>query len=536
MRTKRIVAPVLLVILFAALLIQLPMAIAERTSVYSWFEPIQDVRYVLMERFVTEPNEEDMQKAMIDAMIETLDDPYTQYIPPADIADFNKDLRGTYAGIGAEVNIIDGYLTIVTPMEDSPALRAGIMAGDVVLEIEGVSTFEVPVTECVKLLTGKPGTMVTLRVRHLDESEVDIAVERANIVTRTVRGLRREGEGWSYCVDDELGLHYVRVSQFNAATSSELAAVLNELHADGLNGLILDLRDNPGGGLDTAVAMADMFLADGTIVSVRPRSGKENAAKADAKGTLPDFPMMVMVNGRSASASEIVAGALKQNGRAKILGTRSFGKGSVQEVRTLPYGRGTLKFTTAHYYLPSGRNLNRQTDSETWGVDPDPGFVLPVSDEDYFGMMLARREFEIIRDNGDEVEPCPGPDWIREEILDEQLAVAVESLQERMVQGEWPVFSDDDAAEVAFDQELHRAAERRSRMIEQIARLDERISELAELGEQAGREPLLPADAVLEGGTITVRDKEGNVVGSYRIDGGSVELALGAVELTPVEE
>jgi carboxyl-terminal processing protease len=543
-RAKRVIAPALVFVLFAALLVQLPLAIAERTSIYEWYNTIQDVRHVLVEDFVRPPDEQLMQRAMIEAMIETLDDPYTQYVPPDDTDEFNKQLRGTYAGIGAEVNFADGHLVIITPMDDSPALRAGIMAGDIVLEINGEPTFEEKPTnyrrklnECVEKLTGEIGTEVQLRVRHLDDTEETITVVRHRIVTRTVRGLRRVGEAWSYCLDGQLGLSYVRITQFNDATIDEVKAVLDHLQDGGLNGLILDLRDNPGGGLPTAVAMADLFLDGGAIVGVRPRDGEETTYRATANGTLPEFPMIILVNGQSASASEIVSGALQENGRAKVLGTRTFGKASVQEVRTLPYNEGTLKFTTAHYYLPSGRNLNRTPDSSVaWGVDPDPGFVVPISDEEYLEMYRARREYEIIREPEEPADLCTGPDWIREHLLDEQLAVAVEALQTRVAGGEWPHPGEEEAGQIAFDQELARAMDRRTQLIAQLERLEDRIDTLQQLGEQAGREPLLPPEVDLVDGVLTLHDKHGNLIGTYHIDGGDVNLALETIALTPVEE
>ncbi|MBT8486144.1 MAG: S41 family peptidase [Phycisphaerales bacterium] len=532
---KRFVAPVLLVALVATLLIQLPLAIADRTSIYEWFDPIVDVRTLLVERYVEPIDEEtEMPRAMIDAMLETLDDPYTQYIPPANLREFNKQLRGTYAGIGAEVNQADGYLVIVSPMDDSPALRAGVMAGDVVLEIEGESTFDQPLTDSVEKLTGEAGTPVSIRVRHLDDTEESLTIVRDHIVTRTVKGLRRFGEGWSYCIDPNLGLSYIRVTQFNEATVEELRDALRTRQTEGgLNGLILDLRDNPGGGLPTAVDMANLFLSEGTIVSVRPRVGREAVYTARPASTLPDFPMIVMVNGASASASEIIAGSLQDNGRAIVLGTRTYGKGSVQEVRALPYNRGTLKLTTAHYYLPSGRNINRKKGEATWGVDPTPGFVVPVSDEDYLASFRARREFEIIRAPADDFEPCVDGPWIREHLLDEPLARAVTALRARAEGGDWPDVGEADAGVIAMEIELERAFDRRTRLIEELHRTEATIDELqAVAGEED--DPLLPPELDLTDGTITLHDRDGKQIGVYRIDAGDVSLALGGMRLAPV--
>ncbi|MCP3904178.1 MAG: S41 family peptidase [Planctomycetes bacterium] len=536
MTLKRIIGPSLLFMLGATLLIQLPIAIAGRASVYEWFDPIVDVRRILVDRYVEPIEDEELPTAMINAMLEQLEDPYTQYIPASDTAEFNKQLRGVYAGIGAEVNIKDGFLVIVTPMDDSPSLHAGVMAGDVVLEIEGESTFEQPVSWCVERLTGEVGTPVTIRVRHLDDTEEEIVIVRRRITTRTVKGLRRRGEEWNYCVDEGLGLFYIRVTQFNADTVIELETALADLVPSGMNGLILDLRDNPGGGLPTAVQMADLFLEEGKIVEVQPRIGESVTYRANRAGTMPGFEMLVLVNGSSASASEIVAGALQENGRAKVLGTRTFGKGSVQEVRALSYGGGTLKYTTAHYYLPSGRNLNRNPDAESWGVDPDPGFLVPVTDEAFFDAFRARREFEIIRVPEDEYEACVSPDWVRENLKDEPLALAVEALQGRLQTGAWSAVTDEeqDPALIAFNQELERALKRRASYIEQLHATEERIEELQALAESHGDEPLLPEDLDLVEGTITLHDRDGNLIGTYQIEGGDVRLALDTVSLVPV--
>jgi carboxyl-terminal processing protease len=537
-RLKKIIAPGLLAAAAVGLLIQLPAAIADRASDYNFFDTVIDIRHILDQNFAdpTKVDDGKMRAAMIEGMIETLDDPHTVYVPPADKAEFEKDLRGTYVGIGCEVNIVDHHLTIISPMEGSPALEAGVLAGDIVLEIEGQTTFDKPVTECIDMLMGQPGTPVKIKVRHVDGKEEDLSVIRRRIVTRTVRGLFRVGEDWSFCIDPAIGLSYVRITQFNEDTAGELRRALDSVKGTGLNGLILDLRDNPGGSLTTAVQVSDLFLDGGTVVSMRERPGRgeEKSFSAQQEGTLPNFPLLVIINSQSASASEIVSGALQQNGRAKVLGTRTYGKGSVQEVRELDFNRGTLKYTSALYYLPNGRNINRSSDSEVWGVDPDPGMVVAVSDDDYIAMLRARREFEIIRSVNVDQPECGDAAWIRVNLKDEQLAVAVESLRHRVNKGEWPTPGGDNAAEVAFDQELHRALEARGRMLEQLATVEKRIGELHGLAAEIGAPPLLPPDIDLLHGTITVKDKLGNVVGTYTINGGDLEVALDTMELTPV--
>ena len=536
MRIKKTIGPLLLIMLFGALLVQLPLAIADRSSAYEWFDPIVDVRHLLVERFVDQPDATAMQKAMIQAMIRTLDDPYTVYVPPERERDFNKELRGTYVGIGAQVDQVDGFLTIVTPMDDSPALEAGVQAGDIVLEIDGVSTFEREINDSIDLLLGEEGTPVDIRVRHLDGIEQDITIVRRQIVARTVKGVRREGEAWNHWLDRELGIGYIRLSQFSDATVDELRAVFDQLGKNDLNGLVFDVRDNPGGELSAAIAVTNLFLREGVVVSLKGRKQRERSWSADADGTLPNFPMVVLINGSSASASEIFAGAVQDNGRAKVLGARSFGKGSVQEVHELPFHRGTLKLTSARYYLPSGRNLSRDSDSVVWGVDPDPGFVVPMSDDEYREMRLARREYEIIRAQSNDVgQNWSDSEWIREQAKDAQLASALDALQSRLRGEEWPIVGQDNAGVLAMEQEIKRWIDERRHLLSRLDDVESRLLELNNLAAKAGRPPLLPPEIETDDATLTIRDKYGNMIGTYRLEEGDLELALRQVRLSPID-
>lgn len=536
MRIKKTIGPLLLIMLFGALLVQLPLAIADRSSAYEWFDPIVDVRHLLVERFVDQPDATAMQKAMIQAMIRTLDDPYTVYVPPERERDFNKELRGTYVGIGAQVDQVDGFLTIVTPMDDSPALEAGVQAGDIVLEIDGVSTFEREINDSIDLLLGEEGTPVDIRVRHLDGIEQDITIVRRQIVARTVKGVRREGEAWNHWLDRELGIGYIRLSQFSDATVDELRDVFDQLGKNDLNGLVFDVRDNPGGELSAAIAVTNLFLREGVVVSLKGRKQRERSWSADADGTLPNFPMVVLINGGSASASEIFAGAVQDNGRAKVLGARSFGKGSVQEVHELPFHRGTLKLTSARYYLPSGRNLSRDSDSVVWGVDPDPGFVVPMSDDEYREMRLARREYEIIRAQSNDVgQNWSDSEWIREQAKDAQLASALDALQSRLRGEEWPIVGQDNAGVLAMEQEIKRWIDERRHLLSRLDDVESRLLELNNLAAKAGRPPLLPPEIETDDATLTIRDKYGNMIGTYRLEEGDLELALRQVRLSPID-
>jgi carboxyl-terminal processing protease len=510
---------------------------AARPSDYEWFDPLILVRRILLDSFAEQPDEDLMQQAMIDAMVASMDDPYTVYVPAEREAEFNKVLRGTYVGIGAEVNVTDGYLSIVSPLEDSPALESGLKAGDVVLEIDGKPTHERAIDESIELLMGEPGTPVAIRVRHLDGAEETLSITRRHIVTRTVKGVRRVGSGWDYWIDEPRAIAYVRISQFLDETPLGLREALEPLRARGLRGLILDLRGNPGGELGVAIDTADLFLAEGPIVSIQGRSRRPQSWQARAEGTLGDFPVVVLVNRFSASASEIVAGALQDNRRGKVLGTRTFGKGSVQEVLELPSGEGTLKITTGHYFLPSGRNISRADDAEVWGVDPDPGFVVEMSDEAYREMFLTRHEYEVIRAGADaDRGGFSDPAWLRDNLHDPQLAAGLTALRGFLDTGTWPRVGGDDAALPALEQRIDLQMRLRDHLLDRLAEVEDSLAALNDLADDAGRVPLLPAGADLAEGSITLTDREGRPVAGFKLLGGNVEEALRGLRLAPKAE
>jgi carboxyl-terminal processing protease len=540
--TRPTLASVVLIGSITALLVSitgpggLPAAAAQRSNGYEWIDPIIQVRRHLLDDFHETPDEEAMQRAMINAMVNALDDPYTVYVPPAREAEFTKLMHGRYVGIGAEVDIIDDVLTIVSPLDDSPALEGGIQAGDIVLAIEGEPTFGRTIDECIEGLLGEPGTPVLIRVRHADGAEEDLTIERRHITTPTVKGVSRIGETWDYWLDEPARIAGARISQFNHKTAADLRRALDGLQEAGLRGLVVDLRGNPGGELSVAVEVADLFLAEGAIVSIRGRSQPSKSWHATPADTLSGFPMVVLLNSHSASASEIVAGALQENGRAEVLGTRSYGKGSVQEVYELPYDHGTLKLTSAQYYLPSGRNISPRSESDVWGVDPDEGFVVPMSDETFVEVILARRRFEAIR-SATQREPADFADakWITDELGDTQLAAAVTALQVRLKTGQWPVVGDADSTQLALGQRIRSHDRLRQRLLEELDRVEKRIGDLSERVEAPPRPPLLPPAADLADGTLAVRDRNGNLVAAYRLLEGDLESALRQVKLTPID-
>ncbi len=311
-------------------------------------------------------------------MIGTLD-PHSEFMDPQKYDELKKDTEGSFGGVGIQVGLRGDYLTVIAPMDDTPAARAGILAGDRIVKIDGKNSERFGLTEAVKHLRGASGTVVTLTILRPSTSVLkDFVLKREDIKVEMVRDLNGKGE---YPVSDNK-LGYIRIIQFGEHTDSELVAALQKLKAQDMQGLILDLRDNPGGLLDEAVEVCSPFLKSGTlIVSTEGRDPGEkheyHAAGRDPFKT----PMVVLVNGGSASASEIVAGCLQDLKRAIIVGEQSFGKGSVQSIINLPGGCG-LRLTTAKYYTPSHKVIHEK------GITPD--IVVPMSEEDTQAVFLKR--------------------------------------------------------------------------------------------------------------------------------------------------
>ncbi len=555
MRIRPVVATSLLTVALCILAVRIPSAIAQRASDYETLEPIVDVLHLVGRHFLREPDYEQMQVAAIDAMLESLDDPYTVYVPPEDVRDFDKDIRGSYVGIGAEVNAQEDFLHIASPMDGSPAYRGGVEAGDLVVAVDGDTTYQRDINDIIDDLLGEPGTPVTLTIeREGDEGDVppnaeppsvpgalgdapgpkpgrvrfDLTLERDRIRAETIKGVHREGERWSYWADPDQRIAYVRVSQFTDTTIPALVAATRELVAEGMRGLILDLRFNTGGSLQAALEMADLFLPDGaTILSTKGRTGTEQVFTASGDATLPDFPMVVLVNEGSASASEIVAGALSDNDRAVILGERSFGKGSVQSVHRLPSGKGQLKITEQHYYLPSGRLLHRTDDATTWGVDPSEGFYVPMTNQEIREMWRVRRDEEVLRSDRTMVDgEWSDPEWILDHLKDKQLAAAVRAIRAKLQTGRWTP-TGQDVPEGTFEGIALEDAERRARLLErELERVQKRIDALARVAVEPETPDLLPDDAALSDGRMEVYDAQGNRVATLKITADTIEQWL----------
>ncbi|WP_161491697.1 S41 family peptidase [Sedimentisphaera salicampi] len=321
-------------------------------------------------------------------------DPYTNIVWPFFVKEFQKSITQEFSGIGVEISKEGGRLIVNSLLPNTPAFGSGLDAEDVILEVDGVSTEGMSINCAVSKISGPEGTAVSLKVRHKgsDKTEI-IEIERGRIVVPTVKGWKRQKEeDWSYLIDEENNIGLIRLTSFSEATTEQMKKAIKNMRKDALNGLILDLRYNSGGLLSTAVDIVDMFIEKGPVVSTKPRMGLPEEHFAQHETFLPDCPLVVLINEGSASASEIVSGALSdpKYERATLVGSRTYGKGSVQTVTAAPGKGAQLKYTMAFYYLPSGQPVKNRYQLEKmgrkdWGIAPDVKLEMYGSEfEDYF--------------------------------------------------------------------------------------------------------------------------------------------------------
>jgi carboxyl-terminal processing protease len=327
-----------------------------RTQTYHMLELFGDVLDTVERQYVTPVDDKQLIEAALDGMLSSLD-PHSNYLNAEAFSEMQDQTRGEYGGLGIEITSEDGVIKVISPMDGTPAARAGIKAGDYITAVDGQSVLGMTVNEAVKQMRGKPGELVTVTIAREKTDPFDVKLIREIIQPKSV----------TYRMEGDYG--YLRLSGFNEKATDETVAAINALRAKNpkMKGLVLDLRNNPGGLLDQAVGVADLFLDGGEVVSQRGRDPRDieryNAKPGDV---LNGMPIVVMVNSGSASASEIVAGALQDRHRAELVGLTSFGKGSVQTVIPLRNGLdGAVKLTTARYFTPSGRSIQRT------GIEPD---------------------------------------------------------------------------------------------------------------------------------------------------------------------
>lgn len=358
---------------------------------------LSDIMDILNENYVGEKkiDKKILLQGAVKGMLESLDDPHSNYFTKAELESFKEDLKGTYVGVGMVVQKrVNEPLTVVSPIEDGPAFKVGVKPKDKIVAIDGEATYKLTSEESVKKLKGEPNTKVKVTVyRESTKETKDIEIERAVVELKYVK---------HRMLDDKIG--YLRLTQFGENVYPDVKKAMEDLQKNNMKALVFDLRSNPGGALDQAIKISSMFLKEGRVVSVKSKEGAEQISNREGK-YYGDFPLVILINGGSASASEIVSGAIKDNKRGILVGEKSFGKGSVQTLIPLPDGDG-MKLTIAKYYTPSGISIHGK------GIEPD------VVVEEKEGYML----FDSMVTNIDETETKENKKEIIKEIKGEEAA------------------------------------------------------------------------------------------------------------------
>ena len=372
-----------------------------------------DAFQLIRDDYVEEVDDKTLISNAINGMLSALD-PHSNYLPDDDFKKMQERTRGEFGGLGIEITMEDGYVKVVSPIDDTPAFNAGVQAGDLIVQIAGQDVLGMTLSEAVELMRGPVGSDIDITIRRKDDQFIDITLTRDVIKMRSVR---HESYG-------KVG--YIRITTFSEQTTPGLEKAVAELqaeHGNDLQGVILDLRNNPGGLLREAVSVSDAFLENGEIVSTRGRQGNQNSRYFAKSGDLLDgLPLVILINSGSASASEIVAGALKDHKRAVIMGTRSFGKGSVQSIIPMP-GHGAIRITTARYYTPSGVSI------QSTGIAPDIDVELAVVENLETGAVREEDLRGHLENNAEGQSNTPAEEDESVNLRDYQLARAIDLIQ-----------------------------------------------------------------------------------------------------------
>ncbi len=351
--------------------------------------------------YVRPVSRRELLESALEGMLQNLD-PHSSYINTNEWRAFKRQLEGRFGGIGIQVGIDQdtGRLRVIAPMVGTPAYEAGVLAGDQITEIDGQNAEGMSPDKAVEVLTGRPGTNVKLTVLHEGTEDPEtVEITRAFIDVPTVLADRRKpNDQWDFMLDKENKIANIRITGFNQNTADELKKALGQIVDEGAKGLILDLRDDPGGLLSAAVEVSDLFLSGGEIVSTKGRNTAPKRYDARRDSPYEELPMVVLVNQNSASASEIVSAALQDHDRAIVVGQRSYGKGSVQNILDLEDGYSVLKLTVASYYRPSGENIHRFRNakpSDKWGVSPNKGMEVKLTPSEYVQWAIGRRDRDL---------------------------------------------------------------------------------------------------------------------------------------------
>ncbi|WP_339732032.1 S41 family peptidase [uncultured Gimesia sp.] len=395
---------------------------------YQMMKLFADTYEQIERNYVKDIDRRILLEAAIRGMVQELDQ-YSNYISPKDLSRFNQVVEQEFGGIGIQVHIDENNdrLTVMTPLPGTPAYKAGIRAGDIIDAIEGKSTKGFTLPQAIKFLKGRAGEKVSMSVIHKGTKEAKpLTIQRELIHVATVLGdTYKSDDSWNYMLNDKDKIGYIRLTHFSRHSSEELQEAIDDLKKQGMKGLVLDLRFNPGGLLSQATEISDMFIESGKIVSTKGRNSRNRKWEATKEGTYSGFPMAIIVNRYSASASEIVSACLQDHKRAIIVGERTWGKGSVQNVIELEEGDSALKLTTASYHRPSGKNIHRfpgSKDTDVWGVTPDENYRLRLTDDELEALGVYRRKRDIL-DHSAKLD---------EEFKDKQLELALKYIKDSL--------------------------------------------------------------------------------------------------------
>jgi carboxyl-terminal processing protease len=340
--------------------------------------------------------------------------------------------EGPLVGIGAQLTKAGDAIVVVTPLPKSPAHAAGVKPGDTLLAVDGEKPADL--AAAVKAIRGESGTQVQLRLRGADGAERVLTITRGTFAVASIIGLYLDADAeWQHWLSPDAGLAYARVAHFGPGTQAELQQVLARL--EGLRGLVLDLRRCPGGLLPESLGVARLFVKEGELLSIQGKQQEPQSLTADGTAPWPDLPLIVLVDGMTASAGEVLAGALQARGRAVVLGERTWGKGTVEQLIPLDAPQTALKLTTAEMRLPGGRALQRTDGTDTWGVDPGDGYYVPLTAQQRAALSQRRAELDVVG------TPAPALPVTSQsaaaDLRDPQLAAAIEALAARVTEGEF---------------------------------------------------------------------------------------------------
>lgn len=415
-----------------ALFVLGPLAVV-RDTVRTTYAPLAEVDSLVRQRYVEPVESDHLVDGAVSGVLRALD-PYSGYISPEELPAYELQASGENVGVGIELGLREGNLVVLSPLEQSPAKAAGLRSGDLLLSIDGSDTRSLGVADGERLLQGEPGSEIELLVRTPGDPGVKaVTLTRVSLPVVSVRGFRPDAQGgWDYALVDEPQIAYIRISRFHERTAEQFDEALAAVRKLEPAGVVLDLRFNPGGSMRSAVQIADRFLASGVIVSTVTRHQAVDTYRAKAEGTVPGWPMAVIVNWATVSAAEILAGSLQSHDRAVIVGTRSFGKGVVQNVIPLESRKAAVSLTVAHYRLPDGRIIHRRPGadaSDPWGIIPDVVVEMDEEAERAFCESRLAAEQSAPTGAGDTDGSDEGKGCL---VADPQLSAAVKALQARI--------------------------------------------------------------------------------------------------------